>query len=214
LPISASFAVLSAFFILIIVLFAADCQHSSAECRDAGGEYFCVFTLIHVFTLPVKTTVSVKIQGAKTTICVHPSWATVKAGVEAIYSKYGMSITDAINVFLYQSRNVGGLPFDLRPSIPNAKTIAAMKEADLITNDPSAKRYADFSEILTEVQDENGISVPFRKAPRCACVAKTHSNTAYPRLSRILGCIALDAASAMTRFMIQLHKHGTTLTDA
>ena len=79
---------------------------------------------------------------------------TVKAEVEAIYSQYGMSITDAINVFLYQSRNVGGLPFDLRPSIPNAKTIAAMKEADLITNDPSAKRYADFSEILTEVEEE------------------------------------------------------------
>ena len=79
---------------------------------------------------------------------------TVKAEVEAIYSQYGMSITDAINVFLYQSRNVGGLPFDLRPSIPNAKTVAAMKEADLITNDQNAKRYADFSEILTEVEDE------------------------------------------------------------
>ena len=40
----------------------------------------------------------------------------VKSDVEAIYSRYGMSITDAINVFLYKSRNVGGLPFDLRES--------------------------------------------------------------------------------------------------
>ena len=40
----------------------------------------------------------------------------VKSDVEAIYSRYGMSITDAINVFLYQSRNIGGLPFDLRPA--------------------------------------------------------------------------------------------------
>jgi addiction module RelB/DinJ family antitoxin len=40
----------------------------------------------------------------------------VKADVENLYSRYGMSITDAINVFLYQSRNVGGLPFDLRPA--------------------------------------------------------------------------------------------------
>ena len=55
-----------------------------------------------------------------------------------------MTITDAIIVFLYQSGNVDGLPFDLRPSIPNVKTIAAIKEADRITNDPSAKRYADF----------------------------------------------------------------------
>ena len=40
----------------------------------------------------------------------------VKADVETIYSRYGMSVTDAINIFLYQSRNVGGLPFDLRQS--------------------------------------------------------------------------------------------------
>jgi len=79
---------------------------------------------------------------------------TVKAEVEAIYSQYGMSLTDAINVFLYQSRNVGGLPFDLRPSIPNAKTIAAIKEADLIANDSNSKRYTNFSELLTEVEDE------------------------------------------------------------
>ena len=46
------------------------------------------------------------------------------------------------------------LHIELRPSIPNAKTVAAMKEADLITNDPSAKRYADFHEILTKVKEE------------------------------------------------------------
>jgi len=40
----------------------------------------------------------------------------IKSEVENIYSRYGMSITDAINVFLYQSRNIGGLPFDLRPN--------------------------------------------------------------------------------------------------
>jgi addiction module RelB/DinJ family antitoxin len=38
----------------------------------------------------------------------------VKADVEKIYSRFGMSLTDAINIFLYQSRNIGGLPFELR----------------------------------------------------------------------------------------------------
>lgn len=56
----------------------------------------------------------------------------IKAEVEAIYSRYGMSITDAINIFLYQSKNVDGLPFDLRPAVPNAETLAAMKEGDAI----------------------------------------------------------------------------------
>jgi DNA-damage-inducible protein J len=56
----------------------------------------------------------------------------VKADVEAIYSRYGLSITEAINIFLHQSRNVGGLPFDLRPLRPNAATLAAMREGDEI----------------------------------------------------------------------------------
>jgi len=54
----------------------------------------------------------------------------VKANAEEIYSKYGMTVSQAINVFLHQSINVGGLPFDLRPSIPNETTQAAMKEAE------------------------------------------------------------------------------------
>ena len=56
----------------------------------------------------------------------------VKSDVEAIYSQYGMSITDAINVFLYTSRNIGGLPFDLRPPAPNAETLEAMREGNKI----------------------------------------------------------------------------------
>jgi len=39
-----------------------------------------------------------------------------------------MSITDAINVFLYTSLNRGGLPFDLHPPVPNAETLVAIVE--------------------------------------------------------------------------------------
>ena len=38
----------------------------------------------------------------------------IKTEVETIYKRFGMSLTDAINIFIYQSRNVGGLPFNLR----------------------------------------------------------------------------------------------------
>jgi len=38
----------------------------------------------------------------------------VKTEVESIYKRFGMSLTDAINIFIYQSLNVGGLPFNLR----------------------------------------------------------------------------------------------------
>ena len=76
----------------------------------------------------------------------------VKSDVEAIYSQYGMSITDAINVFLYTSRNIGGLPFDLRPSmIPNAETLEAMKEGNEIIKSGKA-RFENAEDMLRELK--------------------------------------------------------------
>jgi DNA-damage-inducible protein J len=37
----------------------------------------------------------------------------IKAEVENIYANYGISLTDAVNIFLHQSINIGGLPFEL-----------------------------------------------------------------------------------------------------
>ena len=56
----------------------------------------------------------------------------IKSEVENIYAQYGMSITDAINIFLHTSLNRGGLPFDLRPSVPNDETLEAMQEGNEI----------------------------------------------------------------------------------
>ena len=76
----------------------------------------------------------------------------VKSDVENIYAQYGMSITDAINVFLYTSRNIGGLPFDLRPSIPNAETLEAMEEVKRMKKDPSlGKAYTDVDQMMKEL---------------------------------------------------------------
>lgn len=75
----------------------------------------------------------------------------VKSDVEAIYSRYGMSITDAINIFLYTSRDVGGLPFDLRPSIPNAETMAAIREGDKVIKSGKA-RFKGAEEMLRELK--------------------------------------------------------------
>lgn len=75
----------------------------------------------------------------------------VKADVEAIYSRYGMSITEAINIFLYESRNVGGLPFDLRPPKPNAETLAAMQESDVIIQSGKG-RFDNADDLLKELK--------------------------------------------------------------
>ncbi len=75
----------------------------------------------------------------------------IKSDVENIYSQYGMSITDAINIFLYTSRNVGGLPFDLRPSTPNAETIEAIREGEKIIKSGKT-RFNNADDMLQELK--------------------------------------------------------------
>ncbi|MDR0903419.1 MAG: type II toxin-antitoxin system RelB/DinJ family antitoxin [Ruminococcus sp.] len=72
----------------------------------------------------------------------------VKADVERIYSQFGMSITDAVNIFLYASRNYGGLPFPLHSENPTIK--------DAPTNEVKSRgilhKYAD----PTKIPEEKG----------------------------------------------------------
>lgn len=76
----------------------------------------------------------------------------VKSDVEAIYSQYGITLTEAINIFLYQSRNVGGLPFDLRSPVPNAETRAAIKEGDEIIKSGQG-RFDNVEDLLKELKN-------------------------------------------------------------
>lgn len=40
----------------------------------------------------------------------------VKAAAAELYARWGMSLSDAVNAFLVKSVDVGGLPFDMRPT--------------------------------------------------------------------------------------------------
>ena len=56
--------------------------------------------------------------------------AELKHEAEAIFSSMGLSTSDAIRLFLQQSVNVGGLPFQPMARIPNAVTRQAIEDAD------------------------------------------------------------------------------------
>jgi len=45
--------------------------------------------------------------------------AQIKADASKVYAHWGISLSDAINIFLTKSIEVGGLPFDMRPSVPS-----------------------------------------------------------------------------------------------
>jgi len=76
----------------------------------------------------------------------------IKQQCEALYKELGMNLTTAINVFLRQSLRAGGFPFDVTLGTPNANTIAAMQEAELIARDRGVTRYRDVEEALRELK--------------------------------------------------------------
>jgi DNA-damage-inducible protein J len=70
----------------------------------------------------------------------------LKKAAERVFTKIGISTTEAIRLFLKQVELHKGLPFPV--SIPNAETVAAMME----TNDAAAlKRYRSFRELREQI---------------------------------------------------------------
>ncbi len=78
--------------------------------------------------------------------------ADVKARAQELFADFGMDLSTAINVFLRQALYERGFPFSISRNIPNADTVAAMREAEEMSKNPeSYKKYASFSELLQEV---------------------------------------------------------------
>ena len=78
-----------------------------------------------------------------------------KYAAEKLYESFGITITDAVNMFLRQSLNVGGLPFELKQPRYNAETEAAIQEArDIMSGKIQAKSYSSFSEFIADLDSE------------------------------------------------------------
>lgn len=54
----------------------------------------------------------------------------LKEQAETILAAMGLTTADAIRLFLQQTVNTGGLPFQPTAKRPNAETLAAMKELE------------------------------------------------------------------------------------
>ncbi len=60
--------------------------------------------------------------------------AETKQAIESLYSKFGITISDAVNIFFHKSLMEGGLPFEMKQPRYNAGTEAAMQEANDIAD--------------------------------------------------------------------------------
>ena len=54
----------------------------------------------------------------------------LKRQADSIFAALGLSTADAIRIFLQQTVNTGGLPFQSVTKRPNAETLAAMTELE------------------------------------------------------------------------------------
>jgi DNA-damage-inducible protein J len=79
-----------------------------------------------------------------------------KTSAEVLYKSFGITITDAINMFLRQSLIVGGLPFELRNPRYNSETKAAMNEARLISSGHiESKSYHSVKELMEDLMNDS-----------------------------------------------------------
>ena len=80
----------------------------------------------------------------------------IKAQAEAVFSSFGISVTDAINVFLHAAIMEGGFPFQPRKPKYKRATLQAMQEArDIMAGKVEAKRYDSLSSILSDMDAED-----------------------------------------------------------
>ena len=83
----------------------------------------------------------------------------IKADAEELFSSFGLTVTDAVNVFLRQSLMRGGFPFEIVRYKPNSVTQAAIAEAERLIHDPNAESFTSIEELRADLLsgDDDGI---------------------------------------------------------
>ena len=75
-----------------------------------------------------------------------------KTNAEQLFSQFGITISDAVTMFLHQSLMEGGLPFEVKQPRYNKETETAIQEArDIMAGKISAKSYSSISEMITDL---------------------------------------------------------------
>ena len=70
--------------------------------------------------------------------------AGIKSEAEKLFEDLGMSISTAFNIFLRQAVRAQAIPFTISRGIANQTTLAAMREAEQIANNATARVSTSF----------------------------------------------------------------------
>lgn len=77
----------------------------------------------------------------------------LKKQADAMLADMGLNMTTAMNMFLRQVVRQGKIPFEIATDVPNAETLAAMKEVDnMINGKIPAKKYISTDELFKDLE--------------------------------------------------------------
>jgi DNA-damage-inducible protein J len=94
---------------------------------------------------------------AKNAVITVRTSPETKNAAESVFAAFGITLSDAINIFLNKAIMANGIPFDVTLPRYNAETESAMREAKLIASGAvPAKSYTSASELFADLDAENG----------------------------------------------------------
>lgn len=80
----------------------------------------------------------------------------VKAEAERIYGFHGLTLHEAIAVFIKHSCNVGGFPFDLRGAPhTDPEAMEALMEAEQLKKDRNAKSFKTMEALIADLESDD-----------------------------------------------------------
>ena len=87
----------------------------------------------------------------QTTINIQMDEGLIKE-FDWLCTELGLNMTTAISIFATAAVRHRRIPFEIALDYPNAETIEAINEVRQAKQDPNKKLYANFSELLKEIE--------------------------------------------------------------
>ena len=76
----------------------------------------------------------------------------VKKSAEDVFTRLGITPTEAISLFYNQVIRTNSIPFELKADIPNQKTLLALEEVEEMENNPEKyKGYDNIDHLMKDI---------------------------------------------------------------
>ena len=82
--------------------------------------------------------------------------AETKSAIEELYAAFGISVSDAINIFFKKSLMENGLPFEMQLPRYNAETLSAIEEVREMERNPHLyKGFQSVEDLFEDLNDDD-----------------------------------------------------------